>query len=231
MIIIGNFKLNCSMSFLYDYFDVINKSNIPTSTIIAVPNAYINTAALLNKNTSVQISGQGGSLLEHGAFTGQISFAMQRDCGATYALIGHSEDRAVNNLNIDDVIKSTMLALKNNLQPVVCFGNRNDADIESVYDEIKLLMQEAVKNQYAGDKIIIAYEPIWSIGTGVVPSPEVLHSTLRCIRKYSVSALVIYGGSVSMANVSSIRTCGFDGVIIGGASLDVNNVVTIANNA
>lgn len=179
---------------------------------------------------------------KQGAFTGEISPLMVKDCGAAFVLVGHSERRHIFHETDDDVNLKVKSALVNGLEPMVCVG---ELLVERESGETEIVLETQVKGAFSGlkpedmEKISIAYEPVWAIGTGKVATPEMAgetHGVIRGILKTlfgdKIAALIpiLYGGSVKPDNISGLYTQeNIDGVLVGGASLEEDSFLKIIN--
>ncbi len=172
-----------------------------------------------------------------GSFTGDISAEMLKKTGADYVILGHSERRE-NHFETDDVVaRKATAAMTQNLTPIICVGeNKESRDsqrhLEFVYKQLLLSLPKEVKFS----RLIIAYEPIWSIGTGVVPTTEQIREMAKLIRKIATEKMkdladevfVLYGGSVNAENAQEILAIeNVDGLLVGKASLDADGFVKI----
>ncbi len=177
---------------------------------------------------------------DSGAFTGQVSGPMLEKLGCTFVTVGHSERREYNG-ETDEVVNAKVhAALRNNLTPIVCMGEgldvrRADGHVEHVLAQLDADLQGLTAEQVAG--LVIAYEPIWAIGTGEVATPEDAQEVCAAIRsrvretfgaEAAGSVRVLYGGSVKAGNVAAIMAkADVDGALVGGASLDPDEFVGI----
>ncbi len=190
----------------------------------------------------IEIGGQNMFWAKEGAYTGEVSGPMLVAAGAKWVLIGHSERRQYFGETDATVLKRTTAALEAGLRPIVCVGERleerdagrTEAVLQTQFqDGISQLMAE----QFA--KIVIAYEPVWAIGTGRTATPETAaaaHHSLRALAqaRYGSNAAhalrILYGGSVKPDNVKALMAQEeIDGVLVGGASLDANSFAAIVN--
>ena len=205
---------------------------------IDIPVAVQETAG-----TRIQIGAQNIFWAHQGAYTGEISAEMMIAAGARWVLVGHSERRHyVCNETDADVLKKAQAAIDAGLTPVICLGERfeehkagkaNDVLIRQFAGGIAGLTEE----QFA--KIVIAYEPIWAIGTGQTATPEIAskaHQLIRCEaekrfgKEASQQVRILYGGSVKPENIEGLmREPEIDGTLVGGASLDPDSFMKIAN--
>ena len=232
--IAANFKLNGDLQFIEDYSKKLNKLiKKPTNMLIALPFIYLNNAKALSKN-GVLVGAQNLSEYEAGAYTGEISAKMIADVGAQFVLVGHSERRHVFGETNEQIAQKIKQAIKNNLKVVLCVGEK--LEDKSKY---KSVIAAQLKSALAGvnlSNIIIAYEPVWAIGTGKVATTKDIvkvHSFIKefVLKNYSVNLPVLYGGSVKPANSAEILKLDVvDGVLVGGASLKPADFVDIYNS-
>ena len=215
---------------------------LPWVQFILFPSAtglyYVHEALI---NAPVQIGGQNLYFEEEGAFTGETSAMMLLACGCDWALVGHSERRHVFRETDEDINKKVGLALDSGLKVMLCIGElleqREAGETEKVLRQ-QLELGLVGMDAFPVDRVMIAYEPVWAIGTGVVATPEQAgeaHEQVRAVLGGLFPDLdtntvkVLYGGSVKSANAGQlIRTAGIDGFLIGGASLDVDEYYKIA---
>ena len=235
-VIAGNWKMNMlpneSMSFINELEP--NVKNAKCEIILCVPYTDLFYSLLTAQNTNIKIGAQNMHWEESGAYTGEVSPNMLKCINVEYVIIGHSERRqyfAETNETVNKKIKS---ALKHELIPILCVGEtaiqrEKGIQEEVIKEQIKKALSEI--SQDDAKKIIIAYEPIWAIGTGNVATKEDANNMLKCIRKeienlYSVDVAqnisLLYGGSVKKENAKELfSTSDIDGALIGGASLKV----------
>lgn len=209
--------------------------------IVFPPSPYLRDVSRICGNLAFT-GAQNMYFEKEGAFTGEISPEMVKDCGCSYILIGHSERRHVFGESDTDVNKKIKAALEAGLEPVVCLGELLD---ERENGETGKVLERQINGAFSGiekslmKKIVIAYEPVWAIGTGKVATPEIAEEAHVLIRE-SVKAIfgseisdmipVIYGGSVKPDNIEGLyKMANIDGVLVGGASLDPESFLAIIN--
>ena len=234
MFIAANWKMNLDSSRIEAFFDAVksNKFNKNVKTCIFPPNVYISLLKKLINKSPISIGAQSCHYENHGAFTGEVSAFSLKDIGCEYVIIGHSERRLKNNESNVYVQKCASSAINSNLIPIICVG-------ESLKDREDKTALEFIEQQINGslpmsfENIMIAYEPIWSIGTGKIPSKmeiKEMHEKIKNIiyLKYKKNIKVLYGGSVNPLNVSDILSVdNVDGLLIGGASLNAKDFLAI----
>jgi triosephosphate isomerase len=210
--------------------------------VICPPFTNLAAAVAATQGTRIRIGAQNIAWAKEGAFTGEISGPMIVAAGATYAIVGHSERRQYFAETDETVLKRTQAALEFGLTPIVCVGERLE-ERESGHTEAVLArqFQQGIaglsEQQFA--RIVIAYEPVWAIGTGKTATPEIAADTHRAIRaqvraKFGKEAgeaiRILYGGSVKPDNTRTLMAQPeIDGVLVGGASLDAVSFASIVN--
>ncbi len=200
--------------------------------VLCPPVIYLEKFIKNIKSKKVSFGAQNAHQEERGAFTGEVSVAMVKNIGAEYLIIGHSERRKYFGEDDESVNQKIVSALKKKIKPIVCVGEsaeeRSSGKIkEKIFRQISVGLKDIAKVKIP--QIIIAYEPIWAIGTGNIPSMEDIMEINILIKKILVDKFglsvkkaprVIYGGSVNADNIK--ETClasGMDGVLVGGESL------------
>ncbi|MDR3281630.1 MAG: triose-phosphate isomerase, partial [Endomicrobium sp.] len=181
---------------------------------------------------------------QKGAFTGEISPVMLKDIGCSYVIVGHSERRQYFGESDEIVNKKIKVAIETGLVPIVCIGEtfeekKNDITFKVIEKQLKKGLARLDMEQ--ADLVILAYEPVWAIGTGKIATPEQAQSVHAFIREtyakmYNSSIAekirIIYGGSVSSVNIYEfIKNSDIDGGLVGGASLEVDSFTKIIKNA
>ncbi|MGG7099706.1 triose-phosphate isomerase [Rhodococcus sp. 24CO] len=247
-LIAGNWKMNLNhleaialvqkiaFSLPAKYFDKVDVTVIPPFTDIRSVQTLIEGDKLLLTYGAQDVSAQ-----DSGAFTGEISGSMLAKLGCTYVVVGHSERRTLHGETNELVLAKTKAALKNNLTPIVCIGE--GLEIREAGDHVAYNVEQ-LKGSLAGlsaeeiSKIVIAYEPVWAIGTGRVASAEDAQEVCAAVRgtvaelanaDVAAGVRVLYGGSVSSKNVGEIvGQADVDGALVGGASLKADEFATLS---
>ncbi len=210
--------------------------------VICPPFTSLAAAVEAAKGTAIQIGAQNIGWAKEGAFTGEVSGPMIRAAGASHVIVGHSERRQYFCETDETVLKRSQAALEFSLSPIVCVGERLE-EREAGRTEAVLVSQFekgiAGLTEQQFDRIVIAYEPVWAIGTGKTATPEIAADAHRVIRaqvraKFGKAAgdaiRILYGGSVKPDNVKSLMAQPeIDGVLVGGASLDPASFASIVN--
>ena len=234
MYFIANWKMFGSLNSLKSLDKFIKffknfKKNTYSKIIYCPPTTLINPMIKKLKKTRIQIGAQNcHESQNYGAFTGSINAKMLKEVGATYVIIGHSENRQEGETDklVNNKIKS---ALKSGLKVIFCIGETLK---EKKTKKTKKLLSKQIKlglNKIKSNKnIIIAYEPIWSIGSGLIPKKKELFETIKFIKKKAKNYKVLYGGSVNPKNINSLNLINnIDGYMIGGASQDPKKFIDI----
>jgi len=224
-----------SCAFVKHLMEIWTKTQVKVG--LAVPFTALSTIAAIVRQHKLPLwlGAQNMSEHEEGAYTGEISANMLVEAGAEFVLLGHSERRHLFHETSDLVNRKVKHALQKNLTPIVCIGEtekeREQGKTEEVLaEQIALSLADLEDSQI--DRVILAYEPVWAIGTGKVATPEDANETQRWIRRFfasqwgelRASKLVIqYGGSVKPENAAKLLAeSEIDGLLVGGASLDPN---------
>ena len=224
-LVIANFKMNGSKEFIESWAkDFLEEKKSNNRVVVALPSPY-----LLNfEESNLNLAGQNVSNQSSGAFTSQLSAQMLKDCGAEYCLIGHSEARQYLMETNDNIKQKFDQLTQESIRPILCIGEpleikETSKTTDYLLDQLKLLSSDQ-------ENIIIAYEPIWAIGTGLTPDMEDIQLAVDCIRgKFNKSIKVIYGGSVNSLNAANISAkTDIDGLLVGGASLNPKEFAKIA---
>ncbi|MFC1768506.1 triose-phosphate isomerase [Nanoarchaeota archaeon] len=218
-LIIANWKMNKTPQESVDFIDEIKDVKNSNKTIICPPFVSISYVLEAIKDTKILLGAQNMHNELKGAFTGEISPTMLKSIGCKYVILGHSERRRHFNETDDFINLKIKSAQKNGLIPIVCLGEtleerNNNKTKDVIKKQINTCLKDVDKN------IIIAYEPIWAIGTGKQASPEQVVEVHNLI-KGLFDAPVVYGGSVNGSSAKGyLEKEVIDGVLVGGASLD-----------
>ena len=244
-LIVANFKMNQTPSQTKQYLTkfIAGFTGNRADVIICPSFLSLPISTFLTQGTLVKTGAQNVNDEEEGAYTGEISAQMLKDLGVEYVIVGHS-DRRIKFKETDRLInKKIKTALKNGLKCILCVGESlADRNTGKTLEVIRHQIEEDIKGLYENEleSVIIAYEPIWAIGTGQNANVKDVENAAKVIRKvifdsYSEKASrdiqVLYGGSLNEKNVGALLNCtGVDGGLFGKISLSVNNFLDIANN-
>ena len=232
-LIVANWKMNFFYKQAYNFCKKIisKKKQIKNNFIICPPSSLI--FRLSNRFRQINFGAQDCSAVnEFGAYTGDINSKMLKDINCKYTLIGHSERRELYKENESLISLKILSALKSNIKPILCVGeNLNQKRRGDTKKILKYQLNKVLLKKKEFKKVIIAYEPVWAIGTGKTPSVEDISNTILYIRnilakKSSIykNVLVLYGGSVNTNNSKLfLDNINIDGLLVGGASLIFNS--------
>jgi triosephosphate isomerase len=242
-VIAGNWKMNKTVAEAIDFASRLrNALTVPpeTEVIIAPPFTALHAVAELLRGSPVCVAAQNLHEAEKGAFTGEISGDMIREAGCAYAIIGHSERRTLFGEGDELIHRKLRAALAAGLKPIFCIGEtlqeREEGRMQNV---VERQLKEGLNNLTAGDisRFLIAYEPVWAIGTGRTATPAQAEEVHRLIREWiagrygseqASEIAILYGGSVTPKNVVDLMgQPDINGALVGGASLDVASFVQL----
>jgi triosephosphate isomerase len=212
--------------------------------VVAPPFTAILAAVESAKNTKISVAGQNVYWEKEGAFTGEVSPTMLREAGCRYVIIGHSDRRQIFGETDEMVAKKTKAALAAGLTPIVCVGEtlaEREAGHTERICEAQLSNGPGALTAEEFSRILMAYEPVWAIGTGRTATPEIAaasHRYLRqCVAKrfspeQAAALRILYGGSVKPDNIQGLMAqVELDGALVGGASLDAKSFAAIVTGA
>lgn len=240
--VVGNWKMYKTAREATDYIEslVPKIENSSVNIYLAVPYTSISAAAHYAKETNVVIGAQNMNDAREGAFTGEIAGLMLKEAGAAFVILGHSERRHVFGETNAFIHRKVIRALQDDIQPILCVGEtakeRDAGKTEKVIQEQLLSALDGVPKDDIKN-LIIAYEPVWAIGTGKTATTkhiQAAHAICReCLaeifgKKKAADVPILYGGSVKPDNVTAIAAeKDVDGVLVGGASLDPESLSEI----
>ena len=243
-VIAGNWKMNMLPNETISCIDELSKlvNDTKNEVILCVPYTDLFYALLTAQNTNIKIGAQNMHFEEKGAYTGEISGPMLKSIGVEYVIIGHSERRQYFAETDETVNKKIKAAFKYELKPIVCVGEtleqREDGKaVEVITTQTRLALEGLSKKQV--ENTIIAYEPIWAIGTGKTATSEDANNAIKEIRneiaknygqEIADKVIIQYGGSVKSSNAKELfTTSDIDGGLVGGASLKADEFAKIVN--
>lgn len=246
-IIAGNWKMNKTVSEMKVYAEEI-RDIMPKAkwceTVLCVPFVNIPAAVRLFKDCHISIGAQNCHYEDHGAYTGEVTAEMLREVGVKYVIIGHSERRQYYNETDFTVNKKVHAALDAGLQPIICVGESLEQREAGITMELINYQVKAALNGVPAEKmrrVVIAYEPLWAIGTGKTATAEQANEVCEEIRtvirklygaRTARAITVQYGGSMNAKNAQELLAQpDVDGGLIGGAALKPEDFVTIINAA
>ena len=243
-VIAGNWKMNMLPNETIDFIQELTPlvKDTKNEVILCVPYIDLFYALLHVQDTNIKIGAQNMHWEEKGAYTGEISGKMLKSIGVEYVIIGHSERRQYFNETDETVNKKIKAAFANELKPIVCVGETLEQREAGKTEEIitsqtKIALDGLTEEQV--ENTIIAYEPIWAIGTGKTATAEDANNSIKAIRNeiaknygqnIADKVIIQYGGSVKASNAKELfSTSDIDGGLVGGASLKVEEFANIVN--
>lgn len=241
-LVLGNWKMNGSLAANESLLQALRRELDAlqgADTGVAVPFPYLGQARQLLQGSAIALAAQDVSVHANGAYTGEVAGAMLTDFGCAYVLVGHSERRSLHGETSDVVAAKAEAALANGITPVVCVGETlAEREAGSTLEVIRAQLAPVLALGAAAiTRMVIAYEPVWAIGTGRTATPEQAQEVHAAIRRAldelgAGQVRVLYGGSVKAANaVSLFAMPDIDGGLVGGASLDAADFAGIVEAA
>ena len=243
LLIAGNWKMNLDLASAIALAEGLKKETQGVTDVdvaVCPPSVYIQPVAAALKGSAIAVGAQNAYFEKDGAYTGEISMGMLNDVGCQYVILGHSERRHILHESSEIVNLKVLAALKAGLVPIVCVG---ELLAEREAGTTDLVVRRQFEGSLSGvsdvdmKKVVIAYEPVWAIGTGKVASPEQaeeVHAALRKVieqrynKDVAETVRIQYGGSVKADNAKEILSKpNVDGALVGGASLKVDSFMGI----
>lgn len=243
-IVAGNWKMNLDASQSIELIEALKEKSLAAdvSVAIATPAIHLESAVKQTENSAISVAAQNMHQATSGAFTGEISATMLKSIGVNTTLLGHSERRAYFHETDELLAEKVNTALENELEIIFCFGEelderKKDRHFDVVSEQLRKALFHLDASQWK--HIVLAYEPVWAIGTGETASPaqaQEMHAHIRSVlaaqydHALAQSVSVLYGGSVKPANAQEIfAQPDVDGGLIGGASLKADDFAAIVN--
>ena len=227
---VANWKMNLSYRKSLDFctqnrhhLDLLSKS----AKIIICPSLVaLAPITEILKNSAITIGAQDCSVHEAGSYTGEVSAQDLKEAGASYCIIGHSERRIYFGETTQDILKKIDLIYRNGIIPIICIGETQEdflhkKTIAALQQQIDPILAKITQQKYA--HAIIAYEPFWAVGTGIIPEKTYLEEIFSWLKNHVSTHKVqlLYGGSINAANIQQLKAVKhIDGFLIGGASTD-----------
>ncbi|WP_353893829.1 triose-phosphate isomerase [Proteinivorax hydrogeniformans] len=241
-ILAGNWKMNKTASESEKFFEeVAEKLDVDeVEAVVCPPFTSLQAAKSLLSNSSIKLGAQNVHFEEKGAYTGEISPDMLKDLGVEYVIVGHSERRAMFGESDEIVNKKVLAVINSKMKPILCVGETLEEKEDNKTEEVcKTQVEEGLKGLTKAqlENVVIAYEPVWAIGTGKSATKEDANETIAFIRNtvkefasndVAQQIRIQYGGSVKPENISDYMAMSdIDGALVGGASLKVPSFVDI----
>lgn len=221
MLIVLNNKCNLTLDEFIKYQDSLKKITSHNELVLCPSNIYLTNFNLMNFN----LGSQNVSSYKTGAFTGEASAKQLKSLGVKYSIVGHSERRNYQRETNTDINKKIDMLINHDITPILCVGEtKEDKETNNTMNIIKKELHEGL-DDIDSSKVIIAYEPIWAIGTGITPTTKEVESVITQIKQILPQNKVIYGGSVNNDNIDNFKHSKvIDGYLLGGLSLKPNDL-------
>ena len=224
MIIALNNKSNIEKEDFEKYLEEL-KTVETTETLILCP-TFLNISMVSNSN--IKLGSQNVSVSDNGAYTGEISASQLKSYQVKYAIVGHSERREYQRETNEEINKKIKQLFKNDITPILCIGEtleeRKQNKVNEVLEE-ELTIATKDLTEEEKKRLIIAYEPIWSIGTGVIPTNEQIEEVFQEIKRLVPASYILYGGSANEENIDQLKQIpSINGYLLGGLSLKVDKL-------
>tara|TARA_B100001996_G_C18670237_1_gene596444 strand:+ start:3170 stop:3922 length:753 start_codon:yes stop_codon:yes gene_type:complete len=238
--IAANWKMNASLSFIDDYFSSLDSNSENSNEMIVCPPDIYLQSVIKTAPKFIKTGAQNISSHDVGAYTGECSGEMLADHFVQYVIIGHSERRQYHQESNEEIKLKIMKAIENGINPILCIGeSKKERELDQTFDVINNQIRSVLDSDLLSKDInmLIAYEPIWAIGTGLTATPDMandVHSFIHSIvsEMTSKSIPIIYGGSMKESNAKELLEMEhIHGGLIGGASLDASEFLNIYNIA
>ena len=238
----GNWKMNKTLqegvALATELKEAVKNPNC--AVVIGTPFIHLATVAELLKDSPIAVAAENCADKEKGAYTGEVSAAMVRSTGAEYCILGHSERRAYYHEDYEILREKTQLALANGLKVIFCIGEvKEEREAGKQNEVVKAQLEGSVFNLTAEEwkNVVLAYEPVWAIGTGLTATPEQaqeIHAYIRGLvaqrygQEVADATTLLYGGSCNEKNAAELFACpDIDGGLIGGAALVAEKFLAI----
>lgn len=228
----GNWKMNGTVESGQKLVQTLRDANIDANTevVVAPPALHLLLVKDMLKSTPISVAGQNAYHKPSGAFTGEVSVSQLQDAGIPWVILGHSERRTIFKEGNNEVAEKTAAAIDHNLKVILCVGETlEERESNKTLDVICGQLDAAASSTKDWSKVVVAYEPVWAIGTGKVATAEQAQEVHAAIRKWAAdkvskdvadSLRIIYGGSVAAKNCKELaQQPDIDGFLVGGASL------------
>lgn len=245
-IVAGNWKMNKTLqeglALATELNDLLADSKSNCEVVVGTPFIHLASVASAVDTSKMKVAAQNCADKESGAYTGEVSASMVKSTGADFVIIGHSERRAYYGETYPILKEKVLLALKNDLKPIFCIGElKEEREANKQNEVVKAQLEGSVFNLSAEDfsKVVLAYEPVWAIGTGLTASSaqaQEIHAFIRSLvaekygKEVAENTTILYGGSCNPGNAKELfSNPDVDGGLIGGASLKAADFVAIIN--
>ena len=240
---IGNWKMNKLGAQAEQFASELLTAQLPSSAVIGLAPSFTAIAPLKESllGTNIKIGAQNCHWETSGAHTGEISADMLKELGVGFVILGHSERRQFYGETSEDVSKRAKAVIDAGLKAIVCIGEtKEEFEGGSTAEVVEAQLEESLSSMASTDNLLLAYEPVWAIGTGLAATPEIAQEVHALIRQKlarnfgdeSVSKIpILYGGSTKPENIAQLMACpDIDGALVGGASLEASTFLALVQN-
>ncbi len=225
-LIVSNHKMNLTLEEIKRYVEELEKLPSLKNALVICP-SFPYLPYFQGKNYF--LGSQNVAEQEMGALTGEVSIEQLKSLGVRYVIVGHSERREILKESLESIQKKVELCLEKDITPILCIGEKqNERDQKE--EVLKQEIDSALKQEKKYERVILAYEPIWAIGTGNIPTEEKIEQTIFYIKSYikenyNIDCKILYGGSITPENIEELNKIELiDGFLIGGTSLDLEKL-------
>ena len=222
MIVVLNNKSNLEKQEFINYLN--NLKNVKTNNTLILCPTYLNIPLV----DGILLGSQNVSKFDDGAYTGEISAKQLKSYGVKYSIVGHSERREYQKETNEDIKEKVIKLIENDITPILCIGESKEERQNNTYKEV--LKEELSILDGIEKDVIIAYEPIWSIGTGIIPTNSEIQEVFELIKSILPNNKVLYGGSANNDNIDTLKQLDIiDGYLLGGLSLKPDKLEEFLN--
>ena len=240
-LIVGNWKMNMDLNSISNFIDEMNnffsQTEVKNEVGVAPSFPYLSE---IKKCSNLKMVSQNVSEFNHGSYTGEVSAMQLKNMGCEYVIVGHSERRRLFGENNELVRTKAVNVASENMNPIICVGETLEEKNSGITEEIIRKQVSSSVPDLKLSRFIIAYEPVWSIGTGKVPSVSevefisyLITEELKKLNSFENNAAILYGGSVNPSNCKEMINCAnVSGLLVGGASLkgsDFTKIIELIN--
>ena len=237
-LVAANWKMNGSFSMLDKMLDVLRKNSGNTScqVVICPPNVLLSSLKKAVEGSGIEVGAQNVHSELSGAFTGETSAPLLKECGVKWCIVGHSERRKLFDESDEFIRSKTETLLRNGIRPILCVGESLEQRSSGNHEDVVVAQLRKVLAGFTTEdqsRCVLAYEPIWAIGTGKTATPEQANSMHAIIRKeigslsnteVAANIQILYGGSVNVENAENLLAQSeIDGALVGGSSLNIED--------
>ena len=229
MLVVLNNKCNLDYEEFIKYNEELNSINTNIDLVLCPSMLYVS----LFKSDKIVLGSQKVDMYDMGAYTGCVNAKQLKSLGVKYSLVGHSEVRKYKNITPEGINKKIKKLLEEGITPIYCIGETKEERDNNTYK--KLLKEDIIESlkdlsDEEKEKVIVAYEPVWSIGTGNIPKCYEINEVIDIIKQELPNNKVLYGGSVNEENINFFNTnCNLDGYLLGGVSLKPDKLQKLLN--